>query len=104
VGVQVAGRGAPAAKVGGGQDRGGMGADRWAWATVPWFKLIQTGQIYFKKIQTVLNNFKSMQTLTDPKRTLPNSKILKQNMVVKYLRKGTTLSIGISSDSKWILN
>jgi hypothetical protein len=31
-------------------------------------------------------------------------KILKQNMVVKVLNKGTTFSIRTSSDAKWIWN
>jgi hypothetical protein len=56
--------------------------------------LIQTK---FKRIQIQFNLF---QILTDPKRTFPNSKKLKQNMVVKVLNKRTTFSIGISSDPK----
>jgi hypothetical protein len=48
--------------------------------------------------------FKSFQNLADLKMAFPSSKNLKQNMVVKVLKKGTTLSIGISLDLKWILN
>jgi hypothetical protein len=52
----------------------------------------------------ISSEFKSFQTFTDSKRTFPSSNILKQNMVVKVLKKGTIFSIGISSASKWILN
>jgi hypothetical protein len=55
----------------------------------------------FKRIQF---KFKSCQTWTDLKGTFTSKKILKQNMVVKDLNKGTTFSIGMSSYSKWILN
>jgi hypothetical protein len=55
----------------------------------------------FERIQI---NFKSLQTLTGPKGTLPRSKNLKQNIAVKVLKKGTSLSIGTSPDSKYISN
>jgi hypothetical protein len=80
---------------------GGGGDDRWGPLQC------QRGLIGFEsdsKIQMVCCNLKSFQIFTDPKRTFLNLKILKQNMVVKVLMKGTTFSIGISSDPKWILN
>jgi hypothetical protein len=55
----------------------------------------------FKRIQI---QFKLLQTLTDPKRTFPNSKFLKQNMVVDVLKKGTIFSIGTPPDSECISN
>jgi hypothetical protein len=50
------------------------------------------------------NSFKFFQTLADPKGTFLRSKNLKQNMGLKDLNRGTTFSIGTSSDSKLILN
>jgi hypothetical protein len=72
--------------------------ERWSWAGNDGFIPIQTK---FKRIQIQFNLF---QTLTNPKQTFPNSKNLKQNMVVKVLKNETTFSIEISSDPKWILN
>jgi hypothetical protein len=60
-------------------------------------KGIQNG---LKMIQNILNDFKTIQNLFNSKRIFPISKNLKSNMVAKDLKKETTFSIGISSDSK----
>jgi hypothetical protein len=54
-----------------------------------------SNRFQFKWIQT---KFKSFQTLIDPKILLVLKK-LKYNMVLKGLKRGTTFSIGTSSDS-----
>jgi hypothetical protein len=55
----------------------------------------------FKWIRII---FKFVQTLTAPKRTFPGLNFFKQNMAKNILKKGTMISIGTSSDSKYILN
>jgi hypothetical protein len=76
-------------------------ASGWAqghWAGRRWFYSDSN------QVQTNSNSIQFVSNLTDPKRTFSNSKNLKQNIVVNVLNKGTTFSIGISSDSKWISN
>jgi hypothetical protein len=48
-------------------------------------------------------DFKFLQILMASNITMPDSKNLKQNMVGKHSRQGTSLLIEISSDSKCIL-
>jgi hypothetical protein len=56
------------------------------------------------QVHTNSNSIQFVSNFDRPKRTFPNSKNLKQNMVVKVLKKGTTFSIGTSLDSEWISN
>jgi hypothetical protein len=51
-------------------------------------------------IFTDSNRFKNLQILTDLKSTFPSSKNIKENMVGKYLKQGSTFLIGISPDLK----
>jgi hypothetical protein len=45
-------------------------------------------------------DFKFLHNLTASNKTFPGSKNLKQNMVGKHSRQGTTFHVDISSDSK----
>jgi hypothetical protein len=56
------------------------------------------------KFKTISNQDQIISILTAAKRTFLSSEILKENMVVKVLKKGTSFSIGTSRDSKWISN
>jgi hypothetical protein len=62
----------------------------------PQYRVTRLNLIQFQ----ISNGFKFFQAFTDPKMTFPSSKKFKQNMVMKDLKKGTTFSIGTSSDSK----
>jgi hypothetical protein len=76
-------------------------ADVCAWPLCQVLKFTKLVQIQSSEFEF---KFKLIQTLTGPNRTFLSLKNVKQNMVVKVLKKGTTLLIETSSDSNRISN